>query len=188
MKDREAAEKWEDWMEEELRECEGEQCYDTVVRSPNKVVHVLKDEEIEVGETGVTLCGQKFVAGEEQSNKKWNLLDDFYFSGTGEDTLFCITCKKCRVLEVERMKSEIQEKEESKEEEGDFTKNAKRFKLVCPTCEKAEEVSFNNVSVTCFGACILFRCSSCSSIHMLGGSPEYRTMKKDGLMNGHPWR
>jgi len=87
--------------ERDLAERMRDQEYEIVVISPNKIVHILRNEGVQFGETGITLCNQKFV-DDGKSPKRWELFEDFYFNEL--DPGFC---KKCRELEIKRMKSEI---------------------------------------------------------------------------------
>lgn len=105
---------WNEDLDDELIERKSDQQYGTVVKSPNKVVHALKSEHISSGDMGTTLCGKKFITNNASpiklSSKEWELYEDFFFCPERflerEDT-YCITCKRCRKLEIERMKREI---------------------------------------------------------------------------------
>lgn len=127
---------WEDWMDEELANRKHDAQYGTVVRSPNRVVHILKDEDMDLGDSGTTLCGQEFVAdsSEQPDNTKWELYEDFFFGGTD-----CITCKKCRVLETDRMKMEILEGalEEARKEEEEIVPIVRRKVKKAKSVEKS---------------------------------------------------
>lgn len=73
------------------------QQYGTVVKSPTGIFHVIENDE-----STITLCGQKFIINEKFSTG-WELYEDYFFS-PGD---YSITCKKCRALEIKRMRLEI---------------------------------------------------------------------------------
>jgi len=93
---------WEDWMEKKLIDREYDKQYANVVESPTGIVHILKDESIEIGDYGVTICGLVFT--DHGHEEDWELLEGYYFHSNWN---YHITCKKCRCLEIIRMKLEI---------------------------------------------------------------------------------